>query len=277
MNILQSVILGIVQGLTEFLPISSSGHLVIFHYLFGIKPALAFVVLVHLGTLVAVVSYFFKDLVSLFLGFLSGLKGMLFEKLGPREVYRRNVEFKLSVLLILGFISTAAVALSLNDFLERLFSSVLAVGVFLLVTGAIIILAEQIGKSNKNSAGVNFLDAVIIGIAQGLAVAPGLSRAGMTISASLSRGLERSFAARFSFLMAVPAILGAGVYEFKDLLSLGSVGIGPVEMLIGFAASVISGYFAIKIFMSLITRMSIRVFAYYCFIIGSAVIFWSFS
>jgi undecaprenyl-diphosphatase len=275
MSIWQSIAIGVVQGLTEFLPVSSSGHLVITQKLMGIEPDLPFLVLVHIGTLVAVMAYFFKDILDLIKGFFSGIYKMFFEVEHPRAVFYSNTPFKLSCFIIIGSIFTAIVALSFKDLFESFFASTLAVGGFLILTGVLLVLAEWIGSGKRFSAQMNFIDAVIVGLAQGIAVAPGLSRAGATISAALSRNLERKFAARFSFLIAIPAILGAGLVEAKGLLSLGASASGLTNMLLGFIASVVSGYLAIKIFMSIISRMSLRIFAYYCFAAGSIVIAFS--
>jgi len=272
MNIFQSIVLGIIQGLTEFLPVSSSGHLVVSQKLLGISPNLSFIVLVHLGTLLAVLLYFFKDILKISFGFLSGVKRIIFERERPRAIFYSNTDFKLSCYLLFGSLFTAAIAFAFKDIFESLFSSGLAVGVFWIITGVLILFAEIVGSGKRMPVQMNFIDSVIIGIFQGLAVAPGLSRAGTTISASLALGLERKFAARFSFLLAIPAILGAGVIKLKDLLDLGISGIGTLEILCGFVASVVSGYFAIKIFMNLIARKSIKIFAYYCFVLGAVVI-----
>ena len=269
MSIWQSIILGVVQGLTEFLPISSSGHLVLSQKLFGLQPNLPFIVLVHLGTLLAVIIYFFRDIVGLIWGFFSGIRKIFVEREHPRAVYYSNTLFKISCFLVLGSIFTGIVALIFKDFFEGLFSSIFSVGAFLILTGVFIVLAEWIGTGKRFSPQMNFVDAILIGLAQGLAVAPGLSRAGTTISASLALNLERKFAARFSFLMAIPAILGAGVFELKDLILLGTTKIGLVVLLSGFIASFVCGYLAITLFMNMISRMSIRVFAYYCFVVGA--------
>ncbi len=272
MNIWQSTILGVVQGVTEFLPISSSGHLVLSQKLLGIQIDLPFIILVHLGTLLAVIIYFFKDIIGLISGFFSGIRKIFVDGEHPRTVYYSNTPFKISCFIVLGSIFTAIVALVFKDFFESLFSSIFSVGTFLILTGVFIVLSEWMGKGKRFSPQMNFVDAILIGLAQGLAVAPGLSRAGTTISASLALNLERKFAARFSFLMAIPAILGVGLVELKGLVALGTNGIGPINILAGIAASFVSGYLAIKVFMNLISRMSIRIFAYYCFLVGAIVI-----
>lgn len=268
MNIITSVILGIVQGLTEFLPVSSSGHLVIAETLFGLTPSLPFIVLLHLGTLIAVCVYFWKDIWEIISNFFAGLWTIISGKEPFRHIYYSNTGFKIGCLIIIGSIFTGALALTFKDIFEILFSSIFAVGCFLILTGIIIILAEWIGKGKRMAVQTGVLDAVIIGLAQGIAVAPGLSRAGTTVSAALSRNIERKFAAKFSFLLSIPAILGAGIVKAKELAALGSTSEGFSILIFGFIAAAASGYLAIKVFMAIIQRMSIRMFAYYTLVLG---------
>ena len=244
------LLLGIIQGLTEFLPVSSSGHLVIFQSLFDLPHSIAFDVVVHLATALAVIVYFWRDILEI---------------LNPKSEIRTK---KLLLYLIIGTIFTGILGLTFKDFFESLFSSVFAVGWFLLLTGLIIVLAEWIGKGKRKLEEMNCWDAVLIGLAQGCAIAPGLSRSGTTISASLARNLDRNLAARFSFLLSVPAILGAGLVQSQAIINAGTIGIGIWPLVLGFIAAFISGWAAIKIFMNIIQKMSIRGFAYYCFGIG---------
>lgn len=251
---LKYIFLGIVQGLTEFLPISSSGHLVIFQTLLGIKENIAFDAVVHLATALAVAIFFWKDIAGLF-----------------------TENRKLLWLLLAGTFFTGIIGLAFKDFFESLFSSVRAVGGFLILTGAVILLGEWIGKGKRKLEDMNIWDAVLVGLAQGAAIAPGLSRSGTTISASLARNLDRGLAARFSFLLAIPAILGAGLLQSKAIVKAGTLGSGIWPLVLGFMAALISGWFAIKLFMEMIQRASIRVFAYYCFAIGAVVLLLSFG
>ncbi|MFH1826155.1 MAG: undecaprenyl-diphosphate phosphatase [bacterium] len=239
------VLLGIIQGFTEFLPVSSSGHLVIFQSLLQVPPSIAFDVVVHLATGLAVVIYFWRDIVELL-----------------------TTKRKMIWLLAVGTIITGIMGIGFKDYFESLFSSVSAVGGFLILTGLIILLAEWLGKGRRKLEDMNIWDAVLIGLAQGCAIAPGLSRSGTTISASLGRNLDRNLAARFSFLLSIPAILGAGLIQSKAIIKAGTVGIGVWPLALGFVAAFVSGWLAIKIFMSIIQRISLRGFAYYCFILG---------
>ena len=257
MNLASGIILGIVQGITEFLPVSSSGHLVIASKLLGLPANVPFDVAMHFATLLAVCVFFARDIFEIVKAFL---------------VDRRldNPHFKLGLLVIVASIPTAIIGFSLKDTFEAMFSSLPAVGLFLMLTGLLILTAERYGKARKDIGKINFLDPLIIGIAQGCAIAPGLSRSGTTISASLLMGLERKLALRFSFLLSIPAILGASIFKSKAILHNVSF-----PLIAGFIAAAISGYLAIWLFMKMIEKKDIRIFAYYCFIVGILTIFLS--
>ncbi|OGC21344.1 hypothetical protein A2291_07590 [candidate division WOR-1 bacterium RIFOXYB2_FULL_42_35] len=254
------ILLGIIQGLTEFLPVSSSGHLVIFQHLLRVPESIAFDTIVHLATALAVLIYFWRDIARL---------------INPKALMAESETRKLFFLLLIATFLTAVLGFGFKDFFEGLFSSVFAVGCFLILTGAVILVGEKLGKGQRKVADMNLWDAVLIGLAQGAAICPGLSRSGTTISASLGRNLDRGLAARFSFLLSIPAILGAGILQSKAIFKAGTVGIGLWPLILGFIAAFISGLFAIKIFMNIIQRTSIKGFAYYCFVIGLLVLIFS--
>jgi undecaprenyl-diphosphatase len=241
------VLLGMIQGLTEFLPVSSSGHLVIFQSLLRVPHSLAFDTIVHLATALAVIIYFWKDIVNLF-----------------------TKDLKMLGLILVAGIFTAILGLGFKDYFEAMFSSLQAVGFFLLLTGVIIIVGEKLGKGQRKD--LNLWDAIVIGLAQGCAVAPGLSRSGTTISAALGRNLNRDLAARFSFLLAAPTILGAGLVQAKEMVKAGTISIGLGPLVLGFIAAFISGWITIKIFMEIIRRTSLCGFAYYCFVVGGLIL-----
>lgn len=251
MNIAQGVILGVVQGLTEFLPVSSSGHLVIVSKLLMLPANVPFDIALHIATLLAVSIFFIGDILLMIRA--------VFLTRDAKDPY-----FRLAMLIIIASIPTAIIGFTLKDIFEEMFSSVFAVGFFLMLTGILILLAETYGKARKGIDKISFVDSVIIGIAQGCAIAPGLSRSGTTISASLLLGLERKLALRFSFLLSIPAILGASIFKSKAILH----NISP-QLLAGFIAAAISGYIAIWLFMKMIEKKSIRIFAYYCLIAGA--------
>ncbi|MFH2033375.1 MAG: undecaprenyl-diphosphate phosphatase, partial [Candidatus Margulisiibacteriota bacterium] len=265
-------LLGVIQGLTEFLPVSSSGHLVLAQKLLGLPVNLAFDVIVHIATALAVIIYFWSDILEIIKWFFVGFYKIITRNMSFRETYNRIAFFKMSILLLAATFFTAVIGFAFKDFFESLFSSTLAVGCFLLLTAALILLAEWIGTGTKGMDRMGLKDAIIIGLAQGAAIAPGLSRSGTTISASLMRGLNRKLAARFSFLLSVPAILGAGLLQAPDIMAASSSQAGVWALVFGGIAAFVSGYLAIKLFMTIIQRTSIRVFAYYCVIVGSIVV-----
>jgi len=267
MDVLQAIIIGIVQGLTEFLPVSSSGHLVLVPEIMGVTSSLAFDTLLHVGTLVAVVTYFWSDIVHMIRSFISSLTDI------PRGNFRNGIEedpFKrLAWMVIIGTIPAGLAGVLFKDFFESLFSSITAVGFFLIVTGLLLWGSERISARINEKLPVEKLgvrDSLIIGGAQALAIAPGISRSGATISAGLFLGFERELAARYSFLLSIPAILGAALIQVKDI-SAGMDLLGA-SMIAGFVASAVSGYIAIKFLLKLIRERDLYVFAYYCFALG---------
>lgn len=264
--------LGIIQGLTEFLPVSSSGHLVIFTKLFGLETDLFFDALVHLATLLAVVIYFRKDIISMAIGFLSGSWQVLITR-NFRKVYNESIQFKLACLILVATFATGVIGVSFQDYFEGWFDSLSAVGWFLLLTGCLLFLADRFGQGQKKEGEMTRMDALVIGAAQGAAIAPGFSRSGATISMALLRDLDKNLAARFSFILSIPAILGAVILQGKDFAASGSFSISYVW---GFIAAFITGYLAIKLFINLLQKAKLRYFAYYCFTVGLLVLGWSF-
>lgn len=267
MDIIQSIIIGIVQGLTEFLPVSSSAHLVFVPYLLGTESSLAYDTLLHIGTLVAVVVYFWNDLLHMIKSFFSSLmdipRGRLIS--GIREDKFK----KLAWFIIIGSIPAGLAGILLKDFFEGLFNNIPAVGFFLIITGILLYSSEMISRKISKKSGVkemNVKNSLIIGVAQACSIAPGISRSGATISTGLFLGLERELAARFSFLLSIPAILGAALVQIKDISSLMDMTTGAA--LAGFIAAIITGYLAIKIVLKLITEKNLLIFAYYCWIVG---------
>lgn len=242
---LKYVCLGIVQGLTEFLPVSSQGHLLVFERFFHLPVNIAFDTVVHLGTALAAIIYFWREILDLFIG--------------SRRL--------LWPLIITTFV-TGLLGLAFQDFFESLFASFQFVGPFFIATGLVILFGEWLGKRGGGEDGVTWLDAVVIGLAQGAAIIPSLSRSATTISASLARGLDRRLAAQFSFLASIPAILGAGLLQAKPIIETGTLGIGCGPLLLGFVAAFLSGLIAIKLFMGLVQRTTLRYFAYYCLALG---------
>ena len=258
MTELQAFILGLVQGLTEFLPVSSSGHLVLFQKIFekagGISAnVVSFDVAVHLATLLAVIAVMRDDIIAI-------LKKPL---------------CKLTYLIIVGSIPTAILGFFFKDLIEGLFKSGKTLGFEFILTGLVLWLAENIRTKNKGIKEMSYLDAIFIGTAQGVAILPAISRSGLTLAGGLVRGLNREFAIKFSFLMSIPAILGAALPDLLDLVKGGSEvtsGIGTMPLLLGMAAAAVSGYFAVKYMLKIFSKASLRVFSYYVFVLGVLII-----
>jgi undecaprenyl-diphosphatase len=259
LSLIQALILGIIQGVTEFLPISSSGHLVLAPWLLGWQidneQAFIFDVLVQWGTIMAVIIYFRDDLWQLLLAGVRSLRG---------ETTWKDPLTRRAWLIIAASLPAAILGLLLKSTVELAFSSPLAVALFLMGTATLLILSEQLGKLDRSLDALNWFDAIWIGFFQAMALFPGISRSGSTIAGGLLRGLNREQAARFSFLLAVPTMLGAG---FIALLDLGqtpnaTAQIGP--LLIGFIAAAIVGFIAIHWFLSFLRTRKLYGFALYC-------------
>ncbi len=263
MNLFQAILLGIVQGLTEFLPISSSGHLVLAAHLLGwhLPPEQAFIfdTLVQLGTLAAVIGYFWRDLWGITRATLTSLWNPSRWSLP---------EVRLGVFLVLATIPAGLAALLLEDRIEAAFSSLRATGFFLLLTAGLLWLGERLGQRMRGLETLTWLDSLLIGLFQALALFPGLSRSGATITGGLLRGLERPAAARFSFLMSVPVMLAAGLYKGRDLLALPDVAALAGPLLAGALAAAVVGYLTIRWLLGYVARHSMRGFAVYLLAAG---------
>lgn len=254
MNYFQGALLGIVQGLTEFLPVSSSGHLVIVQGLLGImEPGITFEVLVHFGTVLSVIWVFSGDILRIL-----------------KQFSRERTERHFLLMLILGIIPTGIMGLLLKDLFAVLYESVFSVGLALLFTGMLLFILQKFPPGNKKEGDIRPADALLVSIAQGLAIIPGLSRSGSTIVTALWRGLDRETAVRYSFLLSVPVILGATVVELKDLAGTAGGLTGPT--LLGALAAFVSGIFAIKVFVRFLKSGRFHYFAYYCWLAGALVI-----
>jgi undecaprenyl-diphosphatase len=255
MDIIQAIILGLLQGITEFIPVSSSGHLVLVPWLLGWdSPGLVFGTVVHWGTLVAVLAYFWRDWLGLISAWLRGL---------VRWDWRDPLA-RLMWLLIVGSIPAAVIGFLLEDFFESLFGKPAWVGVFLLVTAALLTLGELKGDRTREMADLRWSDALVIGLAQAAAIAPGISRSGATIATGLFRGLERTVAARFSFLLATPIIFGAGLFKLMDLGAMADSAAQIPALVAGFLAAAVSGYICIWVLLRYLQRGSLYPFAIYC-------------
>ncbi len=263
MDIIQAIIIGLVQGLTEFLPVSSSAHLIFIQHALGVSSDMAFDVILHVGTLVAVVGFFFKDIVLMIYAFILSIKDLLTGKFiqGLREEsYKR-----LAWYVIIGTIPIGLVGVLFNSTIESIFQGVNIPAFFLLITGTLLYISQRINPGKTKQENLTLKESIIVGCGQAIAILPGLSRSGTTIAAGLTLGLDKEFAAKFSFLLSIPAIVGAAVVEVKDL-ALTDVNLSAY--IIGFIVAAISGYLAIKFLIELIQKRSLDIFAYYCWIVG---------
>lgn len=260
MSLIQALILGIIQGATEFLPISSSGHLVLFPAFAGWdSPSIVFDATVHLATLIAVVAVFWRDILALISAWWQGIV-----KAQPFV----STESRLAWWVILGTVPGVLAGFLLEDTFESLFASPPAAGGFLLLTAVLLVLAELLGRRRRDMTDITWLDSLLIGIGQAAAISPGLSRSGTTMAVGMFRGLTRESAARFSFILSVPIITGAGLVQLIDLLQHGNVSAEAPLLLTGFFSAAISGYLAIRFFMAYLRKRPLYPFAVYCVIVG---------
>jgi undecaprenyl-diphosphatase len=257
MSILEAVIMGLVQGLTEFLPISSSGHLVIAKQLLGSakRPGILFEVMLHFGTLLAVLVYFRVKISSILCSLLPS---------SNMEEAKRRSERGFAMAVIIGTLPTVVIALLFKDVFEELFDSVKTVSFMLLITGILLYLSDKVKKGGRET--VRLRDALIIGTVQGMAIIPGISRSGSTIATGLFGGLKAETAATYSFLLSIPAILGAVVLHAGDLTGFDNGNILPYTA--GVLAAAISGFLSIKILMKIVAGRNLRFFAFYCWTLG---------
>ncbi len=275
MSILQAVTLGIVQGLTEFLPVSSSGHLVLFQNIMGInmETNIFFDVMVHIGTLISVLVVFYNDIALMVREFFL-LAG---DFVRGRKITREgNPHRNMLIMIIIATIPTAVIGIALNGVFEMLFSSVRVVSVTLIITGILLFVADRLEGTYKGARDIKTIDAVVVGLFQGIAITPGISRSGSTIFAGLLRGFNRELATKFSFILSIPAISGAALLEGKDFLLMPSSGYGFGITLIGLAAAAVSGTFAIKFLVKLLMRGKLHYFSYYCWAVGTTAFVYSF-
>ena len=267
MEVWKGIVLGILQGLTEFLPISSSGHLVIVRYFLGIEEAgVTFGVLLHLATLIAVFIAFWGDIVGLIKAAFR-LLASIFKSKGVQTLLRNDPYVKLLILLLIASLPAGVIGLAFNDLFEELFNAPLFAGVMLIITGFILWSVSKLKEGDKSPDHISVWDAVLIGAAQAIAILPGISRSGSTIAGGLLRGLNREDAARFSFLLSIPVIFGASLFEAKDMINAVEVS-GGVSLIGGFLSAIISGYIAIKFLLAVIKKGRLELFAYYCWLAG---------
>lgn len=270
-----ALLLGLVQGLGEFLPISSSGHLIIAQAVFGLKePEVAFDVMLHLGTLSAVFIFYRATLAAL-IKELRFLPGALVSPARMKELYHNRPDFRFGLLVLVGSLPTGIIGLSFKDVFESYFTNPLTVGVALLLTGLLLRLVGRRGREGRGDGQMTVRDALVIGLVQGLAIVPGFSRSGFTICAGLFAGLNRVTAARYSFILSIPAILGATILELRH--GLASQTFGAAEFGLGFLAAAVSGFLALSLLVRLLKQDNFAVFSWWCWAVGLFAIGWSLS
>ena len=263
MNCIEAIVLGIIQGLTEFLPVSSSGHLAIAGTLFGLtgKENLAFAVVVHAATVLSTVCVLWHEIAGLFKGFFA---------------FKWNTETQMVCKIALSMIPILVIGLFLKKYVEMMFdSSILLIGVMLWLTAALLIFSHYFKPKEKSD--ISFKDACLIGIAQACAVMPGLSRSGSTIATGLLLGNKKEAVAKFSFLMVIIPILGEAIFDLKQgHFSMESLGISPWSLICGFFAAFITGTLACRLMIQLVKNSKLVYFAYYCITIGLFAVVYSF-
>ena len=268
MTILESVFLGLIQGLAEFLPISSSGHLSIFQNFFRISAGgesnLLFDVLLHLGTLVSVCVVYWHDLVSIVRELLDMVHSAGHPVPGEKKRYPAVR------LLVMMFFATLPLflVLPLQDSVEKLYDSTLFIGIALLLTGAMLYVADRMPKGHKTEKNMRVVDALVVGLCQGIATMPGLSRSGTTITAGMATGLNRQFAVKFSFLISIPAVLGANLLSLVKAIKAGVDTALLPTYLVGTLAAMVVGYFALNLVKYISRKGKFGWFAYYCWAVG---------
>ena len=271
MNYLFSIAMGFLQGVAEFLPISSSGHLTLFQYFFSPEQNpeeldMLFTILLHFGTLISVCVYYWRDIIDMIREFFLGISD-LFSRRGSHEG-RPPEARRLVLMIIVGTLPLFAVLL-VKDMVDAAFSNVTFISAALIATGFLLFFSDRMAKGRKTARTATILDALLVGCAQAVGTLPGISRAGSTISAGMLCGFDRTFAVRFSFLLSLPAVLGANILEIADAVQAGGVDMSRLPMyIVGMVVAGVVGYFAIRLVNLLANKGKFGAFAYYCWTVG---------
>lgn len=291
MELWEAIVMGLVQGLAEFLPVSSSGHLAIFKHILGIdleaSGGLVFDVMLHFGTLMAIFVAFWKDIKKLVIegfGILGGWfinAGRFFNNLFQKDkkeylpvinsAYRKFV-----MLVIVSTIPTGIMGILFKDIIEKASATLLVPGLCLIVTAILLTIADYAAEGHKRPNQISYKEAGLVGIAQGFATLPGLSRSGTTIAACLKLGFDKNFAVKYSFIMSIPAVLGASILEFKDFNVTGLDPAVMVNYIVGTVVAALVGYICIKTMLIIVRGKKFKGFAYYCLVVGAVAIIWNF-
>ena len=276
MTYISAIILGLVQGVAEFLPISSSGHLSLLQHFMGLTDAehdhMFFDVLLHFGTLVSVCIVYHKDIIDMIREFFLGV-GSLFSRGGSRVASPPPAR-RMVFMIILATLPLFVV-LPIQDAVEGLYNNTIFISCALLVTGFVLFFSDRMARGRKTAKNATVVDALLVGCGQALATVPGLSRSGTTIAAGMARGFDRSFAVRFSFLMSLPAVLGANILSLADAVQEGINKELLPMYLVGVLVAMVSGYFAIRLVKLLSDKGKFGKFAYYCWVVGALSLIYS--
>ncbi|MCR5733189.1 MAG: undecaprenyl-diphosphate phosphatase [Lachnospiraceae bacterium] len=282
MSVLQAIVMGIVQGLTEFLPVSSSGHLAIFKNILGVDTdsGILFDVLLHVATLIAVFAAFYRDVIRLIVEFFVIVKdgcinlGRFFKNLTAKDKedyinVASNSYKKFVLLLLVSTAATAVLGVLLKKVVEGVNSNLLVTGISLIGTGVILIISDYINEGGKRPKDATYTDALLVGSAQGVATLPGLSRSGSTIVACMLCGFDKRFAIKYSFIMSMPAILGALILEIGDVDTSVISGSEVGAYIVGMIFAGIIGFIAVKLMIKIVLNRYFKYFAFYCFLVGA--------
>ncbi len=288
MTLFHAILLGLVQGLAEFLPISSSGHLAIMEQVLRVENAgMVFDVMLHFGTLVAIFAAFWGDIKKMVVEavlivrdavvnviiFFKNFNKPVRDKAAYNKIVNSSYR-KFVMLIIVSTIPTGIMGVLFEKAIGVAATSLIAVGICLLITGILLLLSDKAGSGNKHPKQVTYREAGIIGVVQGFATFPGISRSGSTITACLLCGFDKSFAVRYSFIMSIPAVLGAVILQLKDITSLSITGQEALYYVIGTLVAAVVGYICIKTMLVLVRGKKYKYFAYYCFLVGAFSILW---
>ena len=276
MSVLNALLLGIIQGVAEFLPISSSGHLSIAQNLLGLSLEGAddvfFDVLLHLGTLAAVFIAYWTDIREMVLEFVRMIQDLAGGTM-PKKIPSSR---RMILLIVVGTLPLFLI-LPVKDFVEGLYSNTFFVGGALLITGLMLFFCDQLQNGRKNARTATMVDVLLVGAGQAVATCPGISRSGMTICVGCFRGFDRKFAVRFAFLLSIPAVLGANILQIKDVVEAGGFDVHLLPgYLLGMAAAAVCGYLSIRLVRMVADKGKFGAFAYYCFAVGAVTVLMSF-
>ena len=265
MTYFQAIILGIFQGISEFLPISSSGHLVVLQHIFGIKEGnLFFTEMLHFVTLISIFIVFFNAIIIIIAEFFK----MIGQGIKNRKFKITNIYQKMAILIIVGSVPTAFIGLLFQETFEKLYSSLLHISIAFMVTGLILWIVDKKSREEKKVKDMTYGDAIIIGTFQGIAIIPGISRSGSTIAGGLFRGLNRNLATEYSFLLALPATFGAALLGIKDVIETDAEVCFSLPLITGVIISAITGIISLKILIKLLQTKKLHYFSYYLWALG---------